>query len=192
MNLNMKNKGFTLIELLLVMSIISLLSSIIISQVQDSRKRANLATVKQEVASLKTEAEIYFTNNDNKYTDSTTALYNLDCPDAQTSTNQWGFLKSEKGLEIINSLKKRTGNQNAKCSINQDSYAVSIDIVEITISSNSFLAETAYAASDGYICFDSSGLSGSFISGSYNPDSSGENREPNVTLNKKTNKFVCR
>jgi prepilin-type N-terminal cleavage/methylation domain-containing protein len=183
-------KGFTLIELLLVISIISLLSSIFISQVQDSRKKANRAAVKQEVASLKTEAEIYYLNNGQKYTNSSVPMSG-DCFDS-ANKSQWGFLKSEKGQELLNSLKKRTGNQNATCSINQQSYAVSIDILEITISSNNLLAETAYAASDGYICFDSSGSAGSFTSGSYSSDSSGVNRESNIRLETKTNKFVCK
>jgi prepilin-type N-terminal cleavage/methylation domain-containing protein len=152
MNLNMKsNKGFTLIELLLVMSIISLLSSIIISQVQDSRKKAITASIRQEISSFRNEAEIYYTSN---LSYAPTEQDNLPCPTSQDPG--FGFLGTEKGIELVNSLKSKTKTASANCSVNTDSYSISIDL-ESYLASNNILIQNAYAASTGLVCLDSSG-----------------------------------
>lgn len=53
------NKGFTLIELLVVISIISLLSSIVLSSVQDARNKARYAKFDTEFVQLRTAVELY-------------------------------------------------------------------------------------------------------------------------------------
>jgi prepilin-type N-terminal cleavage/methylation domain-containing protein len=56
----MQNKGFTLIELLLVISIISLLSTVVMSSLNQSRKKAQEAAIKQDLQSIKTQAELSY------------------------------------------------------------------------------------------------------------------------------------
>lgn len=56
--------GFTLIELLVVISIISLLSSIVLSSVQDARNKAKATAFRQNVEELKKAIELYRLNND--------------------------------------------------------------------------------------------------------------------------------
>jgi prepilin-type N-terminal cleavage/methylation domain-containing protein len=54
----MKNRGFTLIELLVVISIILLLSSVVMASLNQSRVKAQEATIKQTLQSIKTQAEL--------------------------------------------------------------------------------------------------------------------------------------
>ena len=53
-----KRNGFTLIELLVVISIISLLSSVVMASLNSSRVKAQEATIKQTLQSIKTQAEL--------------------------------------------------------------------------------------------------------------------------------------
>jgi prepilin-type N-terminal cleavage/methylation domain-containing protein len=66
-------QGFTLIELLVVIAIIAILATIILSNLGESRKKGSDAGVKSNMASIQTEAEVYFDQNGERYgTTSTT------------------------------------------------------------------------------------------------------------------------
>ena len=60
-----KNKrgGFTLIELLVVISIIGLLSSIILSSINEARDKAKYTALVQNIYELQKAVEIYYSNN---------------------------------------------------------------------------------------------------------------------------------
>lgn len=61
-------RGMTLIELLVVITIVGVLSTIVLSSLSDSRTRAYDSKIKQQLASFRTAAEIYFQNqNPNSY-----------------------------------------------------------------------------------------------------------------------------
>lgn len=176
----MKNKGFTLIELLLVVSVISLLSSVIMASLGDARGKAKLAVVKQEIDSIKKEAEIYYTKN-NTYSSINQALD--DCP---TSENiAWGFLGTQKGIEIIKSLTKNAGGVGSQCAINDNSWAISIGTFAL---SSKNVSNVVYADSMGYICFDSSSnvIVELNVSGS-----EGEFRANRITTSQYTGKVHC-
>lgn len=57
-----KNKGFTLVELLIVIAIIGILSTAVLSSLNTSRVRAYDSKVKQQLAGLRSAAEIYYNN----------------------------------------------------------------------------------------------------------------------------------
>lgn len=62
-----KGGGFTLIELLVVISIIGLLSSIALASLNSARDRAANAAVKSNLATLRSQASLYFENNNGSY-----------------------------------------------------------------------------------------------------------------------------
>lgn len=56
----MRNKGFTLIELLVAISIIGILSTLLISNLQDARSRARDAVRKSNLKEIKTALRMYY------------------------------------------------------------------------------------------------------------------------------------
>lgn len=58
-----KKKGFTLIELLVVIAIIGLLSGIVLASLASARNKGNDAKVKAQLSSIRSAAEIYYSNN---------------------------------------------------------------------------------------------------------------------------------
>ncbi len=53
-------KGFTLIELLVVIAIIGMLSSVVLGQLNSARSKGSNATVRSNLANLRTEAGLYY------------------------------------------------------------------------------------------------------------------------------------
>ncbi|MEK7582165.1 MAG: type II secretion system protein [Patescibacteria group bacterium] len=62
-----KNKGFTLIELLVVIAIIGILSSIVVSSVNQARDKGNDAAIKANLSGIRSQAAMYFDNNGQSY-----------------------------------------------------------------------------------------------------------------------------
>ena len=58
-------KGFTLIELLVVIAIIGLLTSIALASLKSARDKAADATIKQNLAQIRAQAEIVYDNSGN-------------------------------------------------------------------------------------------------------------------------------
>jgi len=58
-----KNNGFTLIELLVVIAIIGLMSSIVLAALNSGRDKGSDASVKTQLVGIRSQAELYNTNN---------------------------------------------------------------------------------------------------------------------------------
>ena len=179
-----EKKGFTLIELLLVMSIISFLSTVIMAAVNEARGGARLAVIGQEIDSLNVESNIYYTGRGSF---SETIKTKDDCP---TSPEQeWGFLGSTGGLNLINSIKKTTGDVGANCAISPSSWAIEFQ-ADPSIVSDFNLINTVYAQTvSGYVCVDSSGNVVMDIEGDLASD--GGFRSEEIKTNEAGDFFYC-
>jgi prepilin-type N-terminal cleavage/methylation domain-containing protein len=67
--INKKEKGFTLIELLVVIAIVSLLSSIILTNLNKSRQNSYKSTADQAIAQMYLALQLYLNENNGVYPD---------------------------------------------------------------------------------------------------------------------------
>ena len=63
-----KIKGFTLIELLVVIAIIGVLSSVVLASLNSARGKGANAAIKQNLNSLRAQAEVYYDASPTGYT----------------------------------------------------------------------------------------------------------------------------
>lgn len=72
-----KIKGFTLIELLVVIAIIGILSSVVLASLNVARSKGADASIKSNLAGVRSQAEIFYDSNGN---------YGVDVPTSNCST----------------------------------------------------------------------------------------------------------
>ena len=58
-----RSRGFTLIELLVVIAIIGVLSAVVLASLNTARNKGNDAAIQSDMATIQTEAEIYYGSN---------------------------------------------------------------------------------------------------------------------------------
>lgn len=83
-------RGFTLIELLIVVVIIGILAAIAVPKFQNSKGKANAATLKSDLRNLATAQEAYFYEN----LTYTTNLTNLNVSLTSGVTVTWGTVNA--------------------------------------------------------------------------------------------------
>ncbi len=60
-------RGFTLIELLVVIAIIGILSAVVLASLNTARDKGSDAAVQADLAAIRTQAALYFSDNNNTY-----------------------------------------------------------------------------------------------------------------------------
>ena len=111
--------GFTLIELMIVIAIIGMLSTIILANLSNSRKQAKNSTIKNQMQSMKSEAELMYASNNGSYANV--------CTNQATKPNPYA---------LYSAARAQTGGTTGKCNTSASAYAASVPIA--TNPTNSF------------------------------------------------------
>jgi len=139
MNSKTYSRGFTLIELLVVIAIIGILTSVVLASLNSARSKGGDAGVKSNLASIRTQAAVYYDDN-NSYG---TVLA------AATCAGQAGLFADSNVSAAIDSAES-AGGGNATCA------AGSADVT-ITVASSWAVAVPLKSDATVYWCVDSAG-----------------------------------
>ncbi|HWH07406.1 MAG TPA: type II secretion system protein [Candidatus Paceibacterota bacterium] len=77
-------RGFTLIELLVVIAIIGILSAVVLASLNTARNKGADAAVKSNIETIRTQAELFYDNNSNRYNTNGTSAATGSCATANT------------------------------------------------------------------------------------------------------------
>ena len=109
-NYNARLKGFTIIELLVVATIIGLIAAIIIAMVSNPRQKSSDAAIKQNLNTIRSQAELFYISNNNTYG---SVMVFSDC---DLATLLSGSLFLDPTIkEAIAAVKKANGGNAVKC-----------------------------------------------------------------------------
>jgi len=84
-------KGFTLIELLVVIAIIGILSSVVLASLNTARNKGIDAAVKTDIGEARSQAELFYDSNGNKYVGTAGGTDDVCSATALTSTGVRGI-----------------------------------------------------------------------------------------------------
>lgn len=133
-------KGFTLIELLVVIAIIGILSAVVLASLNSARSKGSAAAVKSNLSSIRTQAEIYYDNNTNRY--ATAAASGANC--GTTFTAGTLFADPTISAALAAAYAANGGSSAFYCNVNAagTGYAIALQIVPASV----------------YWCIDSTGV----------------------------------
>ncbi|OHA88733.1 MAG: hypothetical protein A2653_00345 [Candidatus Zambryskibacteria bacterium RIFCSPHIGHO2_01_FULL_43_25] len=116
----MARNGFTLIELLVVIAIVGILSSVVLTSLNDSRSKAANSAIKSNLGNIRVYAELYYDTN------TSYGNYPLGvCP----SSGSGSMFHDPTILAAINSANNASGNSNgSRCAIIDFAWAISIPL----------------------------------------------------------------
>jgi prepilin-type N-terminal cleavage/methylation domain-containing protein len=145
------NKGFTLIELLVVIAIIGILAAIVLVSLGNARQKGADAGIQGNLDSIRTQAEVYSSNNSNQYASVALATTTSDATGAActaAATNLFGGDPTIKQAILSAATDSATG---VVCAANTGYWAVAVvlksDATKSWCVSSSGLAKQINAAS---------------------------------------------
>ncbi len=103
-NLQIKMKGFTLIELLVVITIIGILATIVVVNLNSARGKGQDTAIKEQMSQLRAQAALYYDDNYGYTVANGNAAITGTCPTAVASPNtnvfdQIDFIRSLTALQ---------------------------------------------------------------------------------------------
>ncbi len=123
-----RSRGFTLIELLVVIAIIGVLSAVVLASLNTARNKGNDAAIQSDMATIQTEAEIYYGGTGaNSYGTQTATFGSGSCTNGVFSDAT--IKKALSGADGVN------GAKNVACYASADGTAY-LAAAELTTGSN--------------------------------------------------------
>mgnify|MGYP000547078052 CR=1 FL=1 len=126
-------RGFTLIELLVVIAIIGILSSVVLASLSAARSRAADASVKANLATVRTQASLYY-DLQGRYGSITGTYYVGDCMTSGTMFRETSITGEARAAadSITNAIAKAyaDGNGTKECRIDgpRSQYLIAIGL----------------------------------------------------------------
>ncbi len=133
-----RSRGFTLIELLVVIAIIGVLSAVVLTSLGAARSKGNDASIAANLATVRTQAEIYYGNTLDTYA-SGAGIAALCAANVLNMTSETTITRALQAAEVAN------GTATLVCDFKAASYGISSPLT---------------ASGAGHWCVDSIGFGG--------------------------------
>ena len=126
MKKTMFTRGFTLIELLVVIAIIGILAAVVIGSLNDARSGGQDASIKQSVANIRSQAELWYNSNGYSYANlcAQTAVDNLlsAAVDVVNGTDYAAATHGVNTYVAVNTVTGAASGRTAACHADETRY----------------------------------------------------------------------
>ena len=147
-------KGFTLIELLVVIAIIGILSSIILVSLNTARQKGMDGAVKGDLATIRTQAALDYSGNNNSYSISGTPMTSIA---SGVASPGWTGTPGAAPLFVATGI--TTGDKTVGNALANTYSNAAGNIVKYSATPSTFFA-VAKLSTGKYWCVDSNGYGG--------------------------------
>lgn len=154
-------RGFTLIELLVVIAIIGILAAVVIGSLNDARSGGQDASIKQSVANIRSQAELWYNSNGYSYINlcSQTPIDNL-LSAAVDVVNGTDYVVGTHGVstyQAVNTLTGAATGRTAACHADETRYVAVAPLASIAQfwcvdSTGTSKQASTSPASGSYVC----------------------------------------